>query len=503
VNRAPVSGESHAVEPVGKTAARAARILRQWLRRIAAADGPRQLLLVPTRTGRRIPQAARWPELVASLVAFAGVTLAVLQGFHPYLWQQSASDFKTLYAAADCFKRGLDPYSFSNIGAVFSANRVVQPVSWYAHSPVYPPFTLALMAPLTELPMVPAIFAWMAITWLTLTFAAFALARAAAEIFLLSRPWRLALIALFAALPVLSFGVEMGNVSIAVGALSILSVALPQDSRRNEALSVVCLALALLLKPHLGLWVIVALLFTRTRAGSHPDRTLALRAIAVCAGVGLLVAAWMAAEHQLLPQLAAYREIVANELASGSMSPNDRELSVIGGQITSLASLLGFGLTGVTLDIANWSILVVAFAALSWNSIDQSSRGDIRRLTRIAAWSAFGLIATYHRAHDAVILALMLPYLLARLRRHRYDPVAWTAIALTALMGTGPSWDFYKALATQPGLWHIANFLLYRQAPFAALLLLLLMVTDMARTPMVQVAVLPRRRSQGDLAEAA
>ncbi len=55
--------------------------------------------------------------------------------------QDAGSDFKTLYASTWCYSHHLDGYQFPNLAAVFRANKVVEPQSWYGHAPVYPPFT--------------------------------------------------------------------------------------------------------------------------------------------------------------------------------------------------------------------------------------------------------------------------------------------------------------------------------------------------------------------------
>jgi hypothetical protein len=426
----------------------------------------------------RILIADRWPEVFASVLAISGLLACILAGFHPRTWQASASDFKTLFASADCFRRGVSPYSFPQIAAVFESNHVIQPTSWFAHSPVYPPFTLAVIAPLTALPMVPAIYLWTALTALACAAAVFALTRLGDRAFLLSRPWRFLLIALFAASPLLSFGLELGNVSILVGALCILAVASSDYATRRPSgtyvLSAVALALGLLLKTHLALWVVVGLLISR----SHRDRQLALRSIAVSAVAVIAVFAWLAAHHQLLPQIAAFRAMVLDELHSGSMRPNARNLEANSAEITSFASLLGFVLRGHVLQLFNTIGLVLAAAALIALSLIDTTRQSGTRLLRIAAWSLFGLIATYHRAHDAFFLMVLLPYAVARLRTCWTAPFAWLFLPLLMLLGFGAGWDTLGWLATKPGLWHIANFILYRQAPLAAVLLLIVVAVE-------------------------
>ncbi len=406
-------------------------------------------------------------ELVAACLALAGVILSVLSGYHAREWQASASDFKTLYAAADCFRRHVDPFNFTNIAAVFQSNQVVPPVSWYAHAPVYPPFTLAAIAPLTLMPMVLAIYCWMAISGIALAVSAFLLTRAADQIFSLSLPWRLALIALFAASPSLSFSLEMGNVSAIVAALSICAVVLSATRPRLRTLAILALVVALLLKPHLALWVVVALLF-------RPEsRKLVIASLGLFAAVVLCVGLWMAAHHQLAPELASYRSMVQLEVAGGSMAPTNRELIGVAAQITAFASLVGYWLTGWPLTGVNAAFLLILLGALLYSSL--RAQKSVSSLLLVSAWSAFGLVATYHRAHDGIVLLLLLPWLLARLRTSWKDPAAILLIGLSFALGIGPSWETYGWLATRHGLAHIATFLLFRQSAFVAALIVLIL----------------------------
>ncbi len=418
-------------------------------------------------------RGAGWLEFVGSFLAIAGVIASVLSGYHVQEWQASASDFKTLYASAQCFRQHIDPYSFRNIAAVFQANHVVAPTSWYAHAPVYPPFTLAIVALLTALPMVPAVYLWMALNGVGLALAIFLLASAAGDLFHLSLPWRLALIALFAASPSLSFSLEMGNVSAIVAALSISAVVLAATQPRLRTLAILALVVALLLKPHLALWVIVALLF-------RPEsRNVAIASLGFFAAVVLCIGLWMAAHHQLAPELASYRTMVQLEVAGGSMAPTNRELIGVAAQITAFASLVGYWLTGFPLTGVNAAVLLILLGALLYSSL--RAQKSVNSLLLVSAWSAFGLVATYHRAHDGFVLLLLLPWLLARLRTSWKDPVAILLIGLSFALGIGPSWETYGWLATKHGLAHIATFLLFRQSALVAAILVLLLTATTLR----------------------
>ena len=435
-----------------------------------------------------------WPELVASLLALFGLVLSILAGFHPRIWQASGSDFKTLYAAAACFRTHLDPFSLTNIASIFADNRVVPPVSWYAHAPVYPPFTLACIAPLTHVPMVAAVYVWLALSGLLLALACHALVRLAAEHFYLPRLWCFLLIAFFASAPLFSFGLEMGNVSAVVAALSLLTVAY---AVRHPWLASGSLAFALLLKPHMAVWALLALLLMRVRS----DRAVALRSLWLAAVACIGVAVWMAAHAQLLPELDSYRRMVASETVSGSMDPSRHELIAVAGQITSLSSLLHYGLHGV---LATGIEAVVLVGCGAWllrlclrdSRYEQPGSHEADRLLRLAAWSGFGLLVTYHRAHDAGFLFILLPLIFARLARRLADPVAWAVLALTFLMGLGPRWETLQALALRPGLAHLAPFLLFRQAPLAAFILFALLLAVLSQRARERTSTDPGTRAR-------
>ncbi len=422
-------------------------------------------------------QRARWIDLIAAFGAFAGLLVSVFMDFHVRVRQNAASDIKTLYASAWCYSHGIDGYRLDTISDVFTANGIVRPVSWYAHAPVYPPFTLFALAPLTALPMVPAICVWIALCALLMMCAVWALTDRAAKDYNLSWPWRLALVGLAAADPLISFGLEVGNVSIAVAALCILSVA--PAGRRGLWMRAAALTLAMLLKPHIAFWIVLALLVMRCPAG----RMLAWRACLLTA-LSLLVVVLIPGSRM---QFASYLRMLAAETGTGSMSKRNHELILVNAQITSFGSLIGYWISqGMVLHVLEYTVLAAVLAILVWLT-RRTEHGAWDRLALIGAWCAFGLIATYHRAHDGCILILLLPWILHRLRNSWKGAAAWTLLLLGELMSDGPSFDTYRKWAAKPA-WHgMANFLLYRQAPLAVLLLMLLLLFVLSR-PAAKVA---------------
>ena len=412
------------------------------------------------------PSAGWWPEWIASLAAMTGLILSVMPGFHPYVWPASGTDFKTVYAAAWNLARNVDAYNFTNIAAVFAQNHVMPPERWFAHAPVYPPFTLALMAFLTGMPMVAAIYTFMALSGLAMAGAAVVLARSGWESFGLTRIWRFVLIGLVVAAPLVSFGLEVGNVSVLVAASCIYAVAASRDS--SSWWCAAALSLSLLLKPHLALWVLLALVLTP----NYRSRIVAFQTCAVTAASIGLIALWLASCGQLELQTASYVHMVREEVArGGSMNAASHEILTVTAQITSVESLFGYWSAE-----APWRlyfvlpILVVLGITLLWVTLRNSDLERDRPFAIVGAWCGFGLLATYHRAHDAIVLLVLLPWLLDRLRRRWADPASWLVILSFVLMCVGPDLGILDSLEHTPPLYILAGMFL-RQSPFFALVL--------------------------------
>ena len=421
-------------------------------------------------------------DWVGSLLAVAGLITSLVLSMNVRSLQGTASDFKTLYASAWCFAHGLDAYRVDNINAVFQANHVVAPVDWYGHAAVYPPFTLALFAPLTAVPMVQAAYVWLVLSGLLMASAIVSLIGAARREFGLSWRWCLVIIAACAAGPLPSFALEMGNVSVAVTALCITVVF--ASSRMSLTVAAIGLAAALFLKPHIAIWVLLALLLSGDRLRSHGS-ALVLRAAGVSL-VGLVgVVVWLGAQSMLLRQAMSYREIVWSETHSGSMSPMVREFLPGPSQITSLASVLAYrwrNASGVA--AASWAaclVLALLLAAAAARMRTGRSTSE-QRFLYLASWCGLGLIATYHRAHDEIILLLLVPWVVHRLRNSIKNLDAWAVFALYAAISWQPSREFFAWLGAVTGWRSLATMVFYRQSALAAILLEILLLALLYRT---------------------
>ena len=336
-----------------------------------------------------------------------------------------ATDFKTLNASAILFAQHRDPYRFEGLATIFQRNGVVEPPTWFAHSPVYPPGTLLLLAPFTHLSMAHAAQLF-AILSLCAYACALAMLLALARRIGLAWPWRTAIIGLALANPFLAYGVDVGNVSVLTASFCIAAWTLLRlqpdvgwsSGRAGWASgagwsAAVLLGVALLLKPHLAIWTVLALLlFGATRA-----RVFALAGAAIAAVFTLVSALLLAGQGILHATYASYFALLSGEQGSGSMSPASREVLPIMPQITAVRTLLGLYLGPVPRNVIAALVLftlagILLAAALRRRTASRSPAGDVLALS---AMTSLGLIATYHRAHDTLILLPLLLWVAATL----------------------------------------------------------------------------------------
>jgi len=89
------------------------------------------------------------------------------------------------------------------------------------------------------------------------------------------------------------------------------------------------------------------------------------------------------------------------------------------------------------------------------------------------------MLATYHRAHDAVLLVLVLPWIVDRVRRSPLAWHAWIATALYCAMSASADFPIVKRWIENAPPYSMQAFLLLRQVGLADLLLLLVILMAM------------------------
>jgi hypothetical protein len=440
------------------------------------------------RTVRRHRRYA-WFDLLIALCAAGGLTASALYKVQIATSTFAASDFKTLYASVWCFVHGLDAYSIPNLQRVFVSNGVIQPEKWYAHAPVYPPTTLALLSPMAALGMVHAAYVLTILSGVLLAVAITALMRYAADNYDLGPVWRIAIAGLCACGPLLTFGVDMGNVSLAVSALRFVAFVWRKQtpfgiSRGSPWLPAAALAVAFMLKPHLGLWAGVAMLLLPERAA----RAVAVRAVGLVAGFALLSTAAMAAMGTLALETHSCLAMLSTETSAGSsMNVSSREALPVVAQITSLGSIVGFWVTNPAIRV---TLTGIALLALGFLAVRQTRRVDTERgaLLAVGMWCTLGMLATYHRAHDAVLLIAVVPWVVDRIRRAPLAWHAWAAATLYCAMSVSVDFPVVARWVSTASRYSLEAFVLLRQVGLADLLLLVVLLLAMVHERTRQLA---------------
>ena len=267
---------------------------------------------------------------------------------------------------------------------------------------------------------------------------------------------------------------------------------LPWTRKPSPWLSASALALAFLLKPHLALWTGIGMVLLPERAA----RAVVLRAVALVAAFTAITAAALAATGTIALQTHSYLAMLSAETSgSASMSATSREILPVVSQITSLASIFGFWITN---PVVRTGLSCALLLALALFIARQTRRVNTDRgaLLAVAAWCAFGMLATYHRAHDAVLLLLLVPWVVDRIRRAPLSWPAWAVAALYGAMSASAAFPVVVRWVTAASPDSLTAFLLLRQVGLAELLLLLVLMVAIHREHQRRNALPARKPSR-------
>jgi hypothetical protein len=113
------------------------------------------------------------------------------------------------------------------------------------------------------------------------------------------------------------------------------------------------------------------------------------------------------------------------------------------------------------------------------------------------------MLATYHRAHDAVLLLLLVPWVVDRIRRAPLAWPAWTIAALYGAMSASAAFPDVVRWVTAAPPNSLTAFLLLRQVGLAELLLLLVLMVAIHREHQRRYALPAQEAEPQDLHAAA
>ncbi len=357
-----------------------------------------------------------------------GSLLFVAVGF---MWQTTSSmgptDFKEMLSGTRCLLEGGDPYRPDQLWHSYLAHDGDVPpdaksaanlrlvVSLYTNLPT----TLALLVPFAILPWKYALAAWMAIIIACFIAACSCVWRLGAD----SAP-RFSGALIFLLMIDSGLLVASGNTAGIVISLSAVAVCCFLRERYAAA-GVVCLALALIIKPHDAAFVWFYFLLA---GGVRRKR--ALQAAALAAVLALLAVLWVS--HLVPYWLPEYH---TNLLAATSRGGRDYAGVHTGGGLGVVMIInLQAALSLIRDDTHFFNPVAYAICGvllLIWSAKTLRSRFSPRLAWfAIAAISVLTLLPVYHRTYDARLLLLTVPA--CAILWKEGGPLGWCALALNA-----------------------------------------------------------------------
>ena len=412
-------------------------------------------------------------RLLLTLVALCGVLLFVVRGYHDEREALHSRDFKQPYASARCLLRSCDPYSEAATHKAYLAagGSDDDPVVFDPDSALYPPFSLLVLTPVAALPYPEAHAAWEAL--LASAFSAAVLLTADTCIAAGASLGAALLPVLLLALFTVSSTVLLMDGQISGLVIALLGIGFACLFRnRLPWLAVVCLLVAVLLKPHDAALPLLYLLF----AGPRWRRvfvTVAVLAL-VCAGASVL---WFNHAPHTVHWLTELRANLHGNAAPGAVnypsrdnpqSINLADLEVVFAALRDQASFYtGAALACSLALLAGWLVPAIRL---------RNTLG--KHVLCVAAIVCLTQLPIYHRQYDTRLLLLAFPavaFLLLRPHRRRWG---WAGLALLALGMILTAHQFINALLLRHSsqMEHASAtraLLLYRPIPEITCVLLL------------------------------
>ena len=358
--------------------------------------------------------------LVLCLLAL-GVALFNVRGHLDERLALRSIDFKQPYASARCLLEGCDPYSESQTHAAFTRAHGTDDYGVFVpYSALYPPFSLEALTPLAALPYGEAHALWQG-----LIASLFSIAVLLTAELCLGFGANLPVVVLAAFTAGSTIMLMEGQISGIVISLLVIGFWCLLR-RRFFSISVVCLTVALLLKPHDAAIPFLYLLFAGKRWRHVFEVTAGCSILLALAGI-LWCSSHPASHHWLA-------ELIANVHGNGSVgNVNDPARGSAGAmQSTSLEALVGAVFTHPAVYTAV-AYLVSGALLLAWAYPAVRMRNSLEKhVLALASISCLALLPVYHRQYDTRMFLLVFPAaaLLWRSSRHRWGLAAVLLLAL-------------------------------------------------------------------------
>ena len=363
------------------------------------------------------------PRRIGFILVLLGTLGCLYSSFRMHGTYLFGADFRALYSSSRCMAVGCDPYRGAAIKQQFLAHGGklfevgVAPESPFTDNYLdYPPMSMFYLMPFALLPWRIAWYSWLAISMMVYTVAALEISKHCS---IYSPVAANLLLACFVMMVDIAF--VLANPALLASGLCCLSVLLLLNDRR-PGLSVAMFTLSLLLKPHLGAFVLLYFLVAGVRY-----RKRALQIIAACIACSIPALLWVSvrqSSHNWLKELSGN---LAGVSSRGQMSDPGPSNHWVQG-IVDLRTALAF----IHDDPAFYSHVTIAisicFLALWLYPAVKLRPSRQKDWIALAAIACFSLLPVYHRNSDTKLLLLAYPAIAILIQRTRWVGIVAGAV---------------------------------------------------------------------------
>ena len=409
--------------------------------------------------------------LVALLVCL-GIAVFVLRGVHDEKHVLEFRDFKQPYSSARCLLHGCNPYSESETHAEFlrAGGTDEDAQVFRPFSALYPPFSLAVLAPVAALPYPVAHRLWLVSIAALVSIAVLAVLDLCSDFSALAPP---ILLSLFIASSTILL--MLGQISGPVIALLVIGFWCLLRGRAVWV-AVLCFTIALCLKPHDAALLVCYLPFAGRPWRRAFVAIAALTAILVVAGT-----VWCAATPASAGWLSDLRaNLHGNAAPGGADDPSLRSTEAL--YMANLQPLFATLTPSPALPTV-FAIATVLLLLAAWLPLALRVPNTLpKHLLAIASLACLTLLPLYHRQYDTRLLLLAFPavsFLLSRPRdRGPWGLLSFAALAIATVLTSHQYLQkfasrFLQGIATAPPL---KVLILLRPLPLSELALAVILL---------------------------
>jgi hypothetical protein len=321
------------------------------------------------------------------------------RGYYQQEHELHSYDFKTIYASARCLIEGCDPYDSQQIfGAFLEAGGAGDDLRPFRpHEPVYLPSAIALVAPFALLSWGPAHLLWLAISTGTFLLGVALIGRLCLPV---SPLWSALAIGFF--LLTSTMLMMLAQPAQLTAGLCAIAVWCLLEGRCLWG-GVLCLAVALVFKPHVTGFVWLYFLIS---AGGYRKQAIRALVIAVLISLpGFIWASAMPASSHWMREIPANLQALASPGMTNDPGPLNRDVHYL----AHIQTIISVFRDDPSFSNGVAHILGALLLGLWLVPVFRMRPSKERDYFALASIVCISMLPTYHRSYDACILLLIFP----------------------------------------------------------------------------------------------